>query len=134
VLVKPPETPVKALTDRLQLQRILEHLVGNALAYTRGGAPAAVSIHVTALEHRRQARLLVEDQGRGMSQGSSERIFERFQRIEDPDQPAVPGTGLGLYIARELAERHGGSLELEWTQPGQGSRFALHLPLAADQG
>ena len=69
-----------------------------------------------------------------MSEAFSRRIFERFQRIEDPDQPAVPGTGLGLYIARELAERHGGSLELEWTQLGHGSRFALYLPLATDQG
>jgi PAS domain S-box-containing protein len=134
VLVTAPEAPVRALTDRLQLYRILEHLVGNALAYARSGAPAAVSIQVTALEDRRQARLLVEDQGRGMSEEFSQRIFERFQRIEDPDQPAVPGTGLGLYIARELAERHGGSLELEWTLPGRGSRFALHLPLATDRG
>jgi signal transduction histidine kinase len=134
VLVTAPETPVRGLTDRVQLHRILEHLVGNALAYARSGAPASVSIQVTAMAERRQARLLVEDQGRGMSEASSQRVFERFQRIEDPDQPAVPGTGLGLYIARELAERHGGSLELEWTQPGHGSRFALYLPLATDPG
>jgi signal transduction histidine kinase len=63
----------------------------------------------------------------------AERVFERFQRIEDPDQPAVPGTGLGLYIARELTERHGGRLELEWTEPGRGSRFAVYLPRASGE-
>jgi signal transduction histidine kinase len=87
---------------------------------------------VTTLEDRREARLTVEDRGRGISPALAERIFERFQRMEDPDQPAVPGTGLGLYIARELAQRCGGSLDLEWTEPGQGSRFALHLPLASE--
>jgi signal transduction histidine kinase len=45
----------------------------------------------------------------------------------------VPGTGLGLYIARELTERHGGKLELEWTEPGRGSHFALYLPRAGGQ-
>ena len=78
-------------------------------------------------------RLTVQDEGRGMSPELAERVFERFQRIEDHDQPAVPGTGLGLYIARELTERHGGKLELEWTEPGRGSRFALYLPRAGGQ-
>jgi signal transduction histidine kinase len=132
VRVLSPKRPVRAQADRLQLQRILDHLVGNGLAYTRSGEPASVSLQVSALEASREARLTVEDRGRGISPVLAERIFERFQRVEDPDQPAVPGTGLGLYIARELAERYGGRVELEWTEPGQGSRFALHLPLASD--
>jgi signal transduction histidine kinase len=132
VRVASPVRPVRAQADRIQLQRILDHLVGNGLGYTRSGEPASVLLEVTTLEDRREARLTVEDRGRGISPALAERIFERFQRMEDPDQPAVPGTGLGLYIARELAQRCGGSLELEWTEPGQGSRFALHLPLASE--
>jgi signal transduction histidine kinase len=132
VRVASPVRPVRAQADRIQLQRILDHLVGNGLGYTRSGEPASVLLEVTTLEDRREARLTVEDRGRGISPALAERIFERFQRMEDPDQPAVPGTGLGLYIARELAQRCGGSLDLEWTEPGQGSRFALHLPLASE--
>jgi signal transduction histidine kinase len=128
VEVVAPERPVTVLIDRIQLRRILEQLVGNAFAYRRVDAPPAVRIEVAAAEGARLGRLAVEDQGRGMRHDLAERVFERFQRIEDPDQPAVPGTGLGLYIARELTERHGGRLELEWTEPGRGSRFAVYLP------
>ena len=130
VAVAAPPEPVTVLADRLQLQRILDHLVANALAYTRAEAPASVHLTVSLAPQPGLARLAVEDSGRGMTPAAAARAFDRFQRIEDPNQPAVPGTGLGLYIARELAERHGGRLELEWTRPGEGSRFVLYLPLA----
>jgi signal transduction histidine kinase len=129
VSVLAPEEPVRVFVDRLQLLRIIEHLVGNGLAYTQADAVPSVCLEVTRVEEPRLGRLAVEDQGRGMSPDAAERIFERFQRIDDPNQPAVPGTGLGLYIARQLAERHGGKLELERTELGRGSRFALYLPL-----
>jgi signal transduction histidine kinase len=121
------------LIDRIQLRRILEQVVGNAIAYRRVDVPPAVRIDVSAVDGAQLGRLTVQDEGRGMSPELAERVFERFQRIEDHDQPAVPGTGLGLYIARELTERHGGKLELEWTEPGRGSRFALYLPRAGGQ-
>jgi signal transduction histidine kinase len=59
-----------------------------------------------------------------------ERIFERFVRGEQAAAGA-PGTGLGLYISRQLAARHGGRLELDLSVPGHGSRFSLRLPRAA---
>lgn len=130
VQVVAPERPLDVLIDRIQLMRIVEHLVGNAIAYRRVDVPPVVRIEVAPTEGAHQVRLSVEDEGRGMRPELADRIFERFQRIEDHDQPAVPGTGLGLYIARELTERHGGRLELEWTGPGQGSRFAVYLPRA----
>ena len=128
-----PERPVMVLIDRIQLRRILEQMVGNAIAYRRVDVPPAVRVEVSAVDGAQLGRLTVQDEGRGMSPELAERVFERFQRIEDHDQPAVPGTGLGLYIARELTERHGGKLELEWTAPGRGSRFALYLPRAGGQ-
>jgi signal transduction histidine kinase len=70
----------------------------------------------------------VEDQGAGIASLYHERIFEQFFRIDDPALPSRPGTGLGLYIARELAARLGATLDLEWSQPGKGSRFVLSLP------
>jgi signal transduction histidine kinase len=124
--------PVMVLVDRIQLRRIIEHLLSNAVSYRRMDVPPAVTVEVAAVEGSRLGRLSVQDEGRGMNPEQASRVFERFQRIEDHDQPAVPGTGLGLYIARELAERHGGRLELEWTEPGRGSRFTLYLPRAAE--
>src|ERR1051326_1787334 len=127
-LALPPE-PVLVTSDREQLARALDHVVGNALAYVREGVPAWARVTVEAVPQRGEAMLTVEDRGRGVAPGTGERIFERFTRLEDPDHPMVPGTGLGLYIARELALRHGGDLELEWSHPGLGSRFAMRLPL-----
>jgi signal transduction histidine kinase len=127
-----PEDPVMVLIDRVQLRRVVEYLVTNAIIYRRLEVPPSVRVEVSAVEEAQMGRLSVQDEGRGMPPELGERVFERFQRIEDHDQPAVPGTGLGLYIARELAERHGGRLELEWTEPGRGSRFTLYLPRATD--
>jgi len=126
-----PEDPVMVLVDRIQLRRVVEHLVANAIAYRRVDVPPSVRVEVSAVEGTHLRRLAVEDEGRGMPPDLGERAFDRFQRMEDHDEPAVPGTGLGLYIARELTERHGGRLELEWTEPGRGSRFVLYLPAAA---
>jgi len=58
-------------------------------------------------------------------------VFERFYRIDDPAVGPQPGTGLGLYISRELAERHGGSLVLAQSELGKGSTFVLTLPPAS---
>jgi PAS domain S-box-containing protein len=123
--------PLHVRADRVHVARILEQLVGNALAYGRREEPAWARIDAQAVPGRGEARLTVEDRGRGIPPDAVSRIFERFQRIEDLEHPPVPGTGLGLYIARELAERYGGRLELEWTEPSRGSGFALYLPLAA---
>ena len=123
--------PLHVRADRVHVSRILEQLVSNAVAYGRREEPPWLRIEAQALPGRGEARLAVEDRGRGIAADAVDRIFERFQRIDDLEHPPVPGTGLGLYIARELAERHGGRLELEWTEPGRGSRFALYLPLAA---
>jgi two-component system, OmpR family, sensor kinase len=72
----------------------------------------------------------VEDHGIGIPEHAHERIFERFFRANDPQLPPHPGTGLGLYISRELAHRHEGSLSVVRSTPGQGATLSLALPLA----
>jgi len=124
-----PEDPVVVNGDREQLGRLLDQLVANALAYGREGSPAWARISLEARPEQGEARLGIEDRGRGLPSGLGDQLFERFFRYEDPDHAIVPGTGLGLYIARELAGRHGGRVELEWSEPGAGSRFAVFLPL-----
>jgi PAS domain S-box-containing protein len=124
-----PRDPVMARGDPEQLCRLLDQLVVNAVTYGRAGSPPWARVELEARPEKGEARIAVEDRGRGMPVELGDRVFERFFRYEDPDQAIVPGTGLGLYIARELAARQGGRVELEWTQPGVGSRFALLLPL-----
>lgn len=123
IVFEEPSVAVVVEADREQLGRIVDNLINNALTYTIG-APW-VRIAVTDGE---EPRLTVEDHGIGIPSDLRERIFERFFRIDDPIVGPQPGTGLGLYISRELAERHGGSLVLERSEIGAGSTFVLHLP------
>jgi len=109
--------------DREQLGRIVDNLINNALTYTTG--PPWVRITVTDSE---EPRLTVEDRGIGIASEHRERVFERFFRVDDPSVGPQPGTGLGLYISRELAQRHSGSLVLDRSEPGRGSTFILRLP------
>jgi len=113
--------------DPDHVARVLDNLVNNALTYRRAGQPAWVRL-AAALEDG-QAVVWVEDRGRGVPVELHERIFERFVRGEQGASGA-PGTGLGLYISRQLASRHGGRLELDRSTPGHGSRFSLRLPRA----
>jgi signal transduction histidine kinase len=75
--------------------------------------------------------MTVEDHGIGVPEDKKERIFERFFRVDDPIIGPQPGTGLGLFISRELAERHGGKLVLANSELGKGSTFVLTLPTAS---
>jgi len=124
-----PEDAVMVRGDPEQLSHLLEHVVTNALAYVREAVAPWARVELDVLPEEGEAKLMVADRGRGIAPDGAERIFERFSRLEDPDHPMVAGTGLGLYIARELAVRHGGRLDLEWSQPGLGSQFAVYLPL-----
>ena len=121
-----PAEPVQVAADPDHLSRVLDNLVNNALTYGRPGVPAWVRLEATVEDGT--ATVAVEDHGRGVPPEMRERIFERFVRAEIGGDPRS-GTGLGLYISRQLAARHGGRLELERTVPGEGSRFVLRLPL-----
>ena len=125
VLYEEPDEPVAINADREQLARIIDNLVNNALTYTAG--PPWVNLTVTT---EGGPALIIEDHGVGVPRDKHEKIFERFFRIDDPGLGPQPGTGLGLFISRELAERHGGSLTLEHSEVGKGSTFVLRLPAA----
>jgi signal transduction histidine kinase len=112
--------------DEDQLGRIFDNLLNNSLTYTEASPRIAISVSVE--DGRAIAR--VADNGIGIRQAERERIFDRFHRSNDPAFQRMPGTGLGLYISRELAELHGGSLKVEGERPGGGTVFALCLPLA----
>ncbi len=120
-----PDQPLFVQADPGHLSRIVDNLVNNALAYSRGRP--WVRLAVRGGEH---AMLTVEDHGVGIPPDAHERIFDRFVRLDSVEEPLQPGTGLGLYISRELARRQGGELEVVDSQPGRGTTLALRLKLA----
>lgn len=127
VTVESPDGPLEVLADREHLGRILDNLVNNALTYAHPDHAVQVLLEVEA--DGDEAVVRVADRGRGIAPEMHARVFERFIRVEDPESPQ-PGTGLGLFISRQLAAGNGGLLELEWSEPGEGSRFALRLKRA----
>ncbi len=114
------------LGDEGRIRQIVTNLLGNALKFTDAG-------HVVLRAEVGAAcvTITVEDTGTGIPVALQVTVFEAFGQVDDPAHPAREGTGLGLTISRGLAERMGGTLTLESTL-GQGSIFALTLPLASD--
>jgi signal transduction histidine kinase len=105
------------------LTRALTNLVGNALKFVRPGVPPQVVVRVTPLGD--WVRVWVEDNGIGIDRAHHEKLFRVFERL-DPEGP-IPGTGIGLAIARKAVERMNGLVGLE-SEPGHGSRFWIELP------
>lgn len=117
------ELPVRVWADDRRVRQILMNLLSNAVRYTDRGA-----VRFSVRFRSDVATFVVEDTGRGIPQHEQERIFQPFERIEDPSAPPVRGTGLGLTISRLLVETLGGELTLEST-PRIGSRFTARLML-----
>jgi PAS domain S-box-containing protein len=113
--------PVPGRWDRLRLGQVVVNLLSNAMKYGEG---KPIEIEVEGDGPR--ARLSVRDHGIGLGPEAQRRIFQRFVRAASSRN--YGGLGLGLYIARRLAEAHGGTLGVR-SQPGQGSTFTLELPL-----
>jgi len=111
--------------DPERIQMILSNLLSNAIKYSPSGTEVTVTLDRT----EEFGRVAVNDQGVGIPLSDQSRLFSRFMRVDRPDSDHVPGTGMGLYLSRELARRMGGDLVLQWAGPG-GSSFALLMPLA----
>jgi two-component system sensor histidine kinase KdpD len=105
----------------------LRQLIDNALKYSPPGSPIGV---VADLEGERVV-IRVHDRGPGIPERERERIFDKFYR-RGAVKDRVPGTGLGLYIAREILRTHGGDLWIE-SEPGEGSEFCAALPVLKTQ-
>jgi two-component system phosphate regulon sensor histidine kinase PhoR len=110
--------------DRDRLQQVLVNLLDNAVKYAGVGS---VTVRVDAANGA--VRIAVADKGPGIALTDQERIFEKFYRADPHHARAPSGTGLGLYISRELVRRMGGRLWVT-SQPGAGSTFTVELPLA----
>jgi len=107
--------------DRIQIERLVSNLVGNAIKYTPAGGLVTVSL-IPGFDH---VKLIVEDTGVGISPSHLPHIFDRFYRV--PSADAEKGLGLGLSFVAWIAKAHGGAVTVEST-PQQGTRFTVLLP------
>ena len=111
--------------DELWTEQILTNLVSNALKY----APANEPVDVEVRRNGHRVEVNVTDRGPGIAAHEAELIFERFKRLGDHMTRTTSGSGLGLYIARQLARAVGGELSVA-SSPGVGATFTLSLPAA----
>lgn len=123
VRLQSPVPQVDASVDPERLRQALANLVENAVKYSPGGSEVVVRVW------RRDGNAIIDviDHGIGIPLDQQEHVFERFRRLDPSLTRGVSGTGLGLYISRELARRMGGDVTLR-SQLGHGSTFTLQVP------
>jgi len=109
--------------DSHYLSQLLDNLLDNAVKYTQDSGLISIILECD----RRWVTLKVCDNGLGMSSDQQQRIFERFYRVDKARSQSLGGTGLGLSIVKNIAEKHGGSIEVT-SKIGAGSTFTLRLP------
>jgi PAS domain S-box-containing protein len=110
--------------DENKLRQVLVNLVDNAVKYSPGGGRVELSVR----KENGSCLIEVADEGLGIPPEERDRIFEKFYRLDPQQTQGVGGSGLGLYICRELVERMNGRLRVE-SELGKGSRFTVELPL-----
>ena len=120
---KLPDEEFFLFADSHNLSQLLDNLLDNAVKYTQDSGLISIILECD----RRWVTLKVCDNGLGMSSDQQQRIFERFYRVDKARSQSLGGTGLGLSIVKNIAEKHGGSIEVT-SKIGAGSTFTLRLP------
>ncbi len=122
--VRLPEEALPHITaDKDKLDQVLTNLISNAIKYSPDGGTITLSV----VDEGEQLRFAVTDQGIGIAPEHMHKLFQRFSRIHGGDTQRVGGTGLGLFLTKNLVEAHGGAIWVEST-PGIGSTFLFTIP------
>jgi signal transduction histidine kinase len=119
------ETVPPIAADPDKVRQVLGNLVDNAVKYSPDGGTIRVGVEGAG----RNVRFVVQDEGLGIPQGERDRVFEKFYRLDPNLTRGVGGTGLGLYICRELVARMDGRVTVE-SNGSRGSAFVVELPVA----
>jgi signal transduction histidine kinase len=125
VLISQPESPLWIEGDRLRLRSAVRNLLENAIKYS----PEGGEIRCTLNEVGGMASVTVSDRGLGIPPSQVEKLFQRFERASQAAPGGIPGTGLGLHLAREIARAHEGDLTVS-SHRDLGTTFVLSLPLS----
>lgn len=121
-----PEVPVQVLSNQRLLESCLDNLMENACKYTPNGGQVALTVNL----EDNQAKIVVQDSGKGIPKEELPYIFDRFHR--GVDTQSIPGTGLGLAIVREFLKRMNGTISVESTV-GIGTKFVIQLAVQKRQ-
>ncbi|HCF61626.1 MAG TPA: PAS domain-containing sensor histidine kinase, partial [Myxococcales bacterium] len=117
--------PTLVHADPMRIEQVLANLLDNAVRYTPEGS--SVEVEITGGEE--SVRLEVIDHGMGLPHEVRERLFDRFFRGITDVTARLPGLGLGLYVAHQIVEQHGGTIDCK-SEPGKGCTFVITLPAA----
>lgn len=124
----PPAERVTGEWDRSRLEQVLVNLIDNAFKYGNPDGSVDVALSLNRSGSAREVHLVVRDDGIGIPPGELERIFRPFARAQNASAQHFPGLGLGLAVAKQIVELHGGRIWAESVGPDQGSAFYMVLP------
>lgn len=125
-----PEVDVMR-TDVAKLRKILVHLLGNSAKFTTSGS-VDVEVNQIVRDEVKYVRFIVSDTGAGMTNEQINRIFDPFTQVDESLTRSYEGTGLGLYISSQFAEKMGGTISVLRSEPGVGTAFEVILPKEID--
>ena len=116
--------------DKDRIEQVIINLLANAIKYSPDNSQIEVSLQLRGNE-KNQVAVSVKDYGIGIEAKDYKKIFERFFRVNEENEQTYPGFGIGLFIAKEIIERHNGIITIE-SEKGKGSVFSFILPLATE--
>jgi two-component system, OmpR family, sensor kinase len=119
--------------DPVLVRRLIENLIDNAAKHSNGRGPVSVSVSLVASGAAPGVEVRIEDRGEGVAQADLARVFEPFFRVDTSRSRSTGGVGLGLTLARRIAEAHGGSIRIE-SRLGEGTTATVWLPRPISQG
>jgi signal transduction histidine kinase len=119
----PTELPLLAI-DTQKMKLAIQNLIENAIKYSKAGS----TVDVALVNKKKEVVLSIKDTGIGMSPETQEKIFVKFYRGKEATSLEPTGSGLGLYIVRNIIDKHHGHIDFV-SKLGQGSTFNIHLPV-----